>query len=122
MKTFSALIIFALTLAPAVRSHAGHEGKIQILLLGDSTTEASFPKKFTPKEPQFEEVIRLLLAAERDLPPANVMNEALLWLLSDESNGVSGHRFVGNLWDTSLAPSDAARGAMQPVVALPTIL
>lgn len=60
--------------------------------------------------------------ADGKLLPANVMNDALLWLLSDESNGVTGRRFVGHLWDSTLAPSDAARGAMQPVVALPAIL
>jgi lysophospholipase L1-like esterase len=61
----------------AAQLYAEHEGKIQILLLGDSTTEASFPKKLAPNEPQFEDIIRNLLAAEGDLTPTNVINVGL---------------------------------------------
>src|SRR5258708_1509352 len=53
------------------------DGKIQILLLGDSTTEAKFPKVLAPNEPQLEDIIRILLAAEGDLPPTNVINLGL---------------------------------------------
>lgn len=56
---------------------AEHDGKVQILLLGDSTTEASIPKKLLPQGPQLEDVIRQLLATEKDLPPTNVMNLGL---------------------------------------------
>ena len=56
---------------------AEHGGKIQILLLGDSTTEASIPKRLAPKEAQLEDVLGLLLAAEGDLPPAHVVNLGL---------------------------------------------
>lgn len=76
-KTIPALFLLALTLAMPTASRAEHEGKIQILLLGDSTTEASIPRKLAPKEAQLEDVIRLLLAAEGDLPPANVINLGL---------------------------------------------
>lgn len=65
-----------------------HEGKVQILLLGDSATEASIPRKMAPQEPQFEEVLRILLAAEGDLPPTNVIN-----------SGVSGE-FIRRLLDS----------------------
>lgn len=51
--------------------------RVQILLLGDSTTEAIIPKKILPDEPQFEDTIRILLAAEPDLPPADVYNEGV---------------------------------------------
>jgi lysophospholipase L1-like esterase len=74
MKKLAALLLLALTLAAPAVSRAEYEGKLQILLLGDSTTEASIPKKYAPKEPQLEDVIRILLAAEGDLPPANVIN------------------------------------------------
>ena len=77
MKTIAALLLLALTFALPVASHAEHNGKIQILLLGDSTTEASIPRRLAPKEPQLEDVIRVLLAAEGDLPPANVINLGL---------------------------------------------
>lgn len=56
------------------------------------------------------------------LLPANIMNAALLWLLSDASIGVNGRRLVGKLWDTSLPPDEAAARALQPHAALPAIL
>ncbi len=56
---------------------AEHEGKLQILLLGDSTTEGSVPRRHVPKGPHLEDVIRELLAAEKDLPPTNVINLGL---------------------------------------------
>lgn len=56
---------------------AEYEGKLQILLLGDSTTEGSIPRRHVPQGPHLEDVIRELLAAETDLPPANVINLGL---------------------------------------------
>lgn len=56
---------------------AEHEGKVQILLLGDSTTEGSVPRRHVPQGPHLEDVIRELLAAEKDLPPTNVINLGL---------------------------------------------
>lgn len=56
---------------------AEHEGKVQILLLGDSTTEGSVPRRHVPKGPHLEDVIRQLLAAEGDLPATNVINLGL---------------------------------------------
>jgi lysophospholipase L1-like esterase/nicotinamidase-related amidase len=51
--------------------------RLQILLLGDSTVEASIPRKLGPDEPQFEDFIRILLATEPDLPPTDVTNEGV---------------------------------------------
>jgi lysophospholipase L1-like esterase/nicotinamidase-related amidase len=62
--------------------------RLQILLLGDSTTEASIPKKIAPDEPQFEDMLRIKLATESDLPPCDVYNE-----------GQSGE-FIRRLLDT----------------------
>lgn len=70
------LVSFVLA-TPAAKLAAEHEGKLQVVLLGDSTTEAGIPKRVSPKEPQFEDVIRGLLAAESDLPPTNVINLGL---------------------------------------------
>lgn len=56
---------------------AEHDGKVQILLLGDSTTEGSVPRRLAPKGPHLEDVIRGLLAEEKDLPPTNVINLGL---------------------------------------------
>lgn len=54
---------------------AEHDGKVQVLLLGDSTTIGSVCRKEQPNEPQLEDVIRELLAAEQDLPPVDVINQ-----------------------------------------------
>lgn len=56
-------------------AHAEQDGKIQVLLLGDSTTIGSICRKTDPTGPHLEDVIRLLLAAERDLPPVQVINQ-----------------------------------------------
>jgi lysophospholipase L1-like esterase/nicotinamidase-related amidase len=70
--------------------------RLQILLLGDSTTEASIPKKFAPDEPQFEDNLRILLATEPDMPPADVYNE-----------GVSGE-YLRRLLDSGRYDKDVA--------------
>jgi lysophospholipase L1-like esterase/nicotinamidase-related amidase len=62
--------------------------RLQIILLGDSTTEASIPKKLAPDEPQIEDTLRIKLAAEADLPACEVYNE-----------GVSGE-YIRRLLDT----------------------
>ncbi|MEO6741766.1 MAG: isochorismatase family protein, partial [Chthoniobacteraceae bacterium] len=62
--------------------------RTQIILLGDSTTEASIPKKLAPDEPQFEDTLRSLLAIEPGLPPCDAYNE-----------GVSGE-YLRRLLDT----------------------
>src|SRR5471030_1020649 len=97
MKTLVALFLFVLAFAAPVVSRAENDGKIQILLLGDSTTEAKIPKMLAPKEPQFEDVIRILLAAEGDLPPANVIN-----------SGVSGET-IRRLLDSKRYDKDASK-------------
>lgn len=68
--------MLATTICPDA-AQAEHDGKIQILLLGDSTTEGSVPRRHVPQGPHLEDVIRELLAAEKDLPPANVINLGL---------------------------------------------
>lgn len=66
----------ALMLTPAPL-RAEHDGKLQIVLLGDSTTEGSIPKRHVPAGPHLEDVIRILLDAEGDLPPCAVTNLGL---------------------------------------------
>jgi lysophospholipase L1-like esterase len=56
---------------------AEHYGKIQILLLGDSTTEGSVPRRLKPSGPHLEKVLEQLLAAQGDLPPCHVINSSL---------------------------------------------
>jgi NAD(P)-dependent dehydrogenase (short-subunit alcohol dehydrogenase family) len=49
-----------------------------------------------------------LIAPEVMVPP-------LLWLCSNDSDGVSGQRFIGMRWDTKLPPADAAKAAGAPM-------
>jgi lysophospholipase L1-like esterase len=66
-------LIALLTLPSTVA--LGGEAKLRILLLGDSTTIGSVCRRVEPDRPHLEDVIRLLLAAEEDLPPAEVINQ-----------------------------------------------
>ena len=43
-----------------------------------------------------------------------VMAAPVRWLVSDASQGITGCRFVGNDWDTTLEPDEAARAACRP--------
>jgi 3-oxoacyl-[acyl-carrier protein] reductase len=43
----------------------------------------------------------------------------IVWLASSLSDGVTGARFVGKLWDESLPPSEAAAQAREASVLLP---
>lgn len=67
-------IITLVILAPR-ETRAEHEGKQQILLLGDSTTIGSVCRKTDPMGPHLEDVTRLLLAGDKELPPTNVINQ-----------------------------------------------
>ncbi len=66
------LLFFALG-TPVVE--AQETGKVRILLLGDSTTIGSICRQTDPQGSHLEDVVRLLLAAEGDLPPAEVINQ-----------------------------------------------
>ena len=50
------------------------------------------------------------------LLPVDIMNSAVIWLASKLSDGKTGGRYVGKLWDGGLEPSDAAAAAMEPAV------
>lgn len=53
-------------------------------------------------------------APERLISP-DVMAAPIVWLLSPESDGVSGQRFRANAWDTSIDPREAAKASGGPV-------
>ena len=92
--------IFAALFAMTVLSNAAiaeHEGKIQILLLGDSTTEGSIPRLLKPEGPHLETVLEQLLAAEKDVPPCHVINSSL-----------SGE-YIRRLMDSGRYDRDAAK-------------
>lgn len=69
------LILFVLLGFLSGPALAEHEGKVQILLLGDSTTIGSVCRQVEPNGPHLEDVVRSLLATEKDLPPTNVINQ-----------------------------------------------
>jgi NAD(P)-dependent dehydrogenase (short-subunit alcohol dehydrogenase family) len=60
-----------------------------------------------------------LAAMGRPLLPPSVMVPPVLWLASRMSDGVTGARFVGKLWDDTLPPDEAAAKAREPSVLLP---
>lgn len=48
--------------------------------------------------------------------PVDIMDAPMVWLASRLSDGVTGRRYVGKLWDHTLPPSEAAAGALEPPV------
>lgn len=46
------------------------------------------------------------------LLPVDIMDPAIVWLCSQRSNGKTGGRYVGRLWNTKLPPDEAAAGAL----------
>ncbi|MEZ6131665.1 MAG: SGNH/GDSL hydrolase family protein [Planctomycetaceae bacterium] len=93
--TTTIITIFAAYGAPF--AFAEHEGKVQILLLGDSTTEGSVPRRIKPEGPHLETVLEQLLAAEDDVPPCHVINSSL-----------SGE-YIRRLFDSGRYDRDAAK-------------
>ncbi len=94
MRPSPFLWTFLLLVLSSGLAQAEHEGKLQILLLGDSTTEESVPRRHNPAGPHFEDVIRLLLATEKDVPPANVINQGL--------SGDTIHNLLTNRYDKTV--------------------
>ena len=94
IKVLVALFTISLLASPAF---AEHEGKVQILLLGDSTTEGSIPRLIKSGGPHLETVVEQLLAADKDLPPCHVIN-----------SGLSGE-YIRRLIDSGRYDRDAAK-------------
>ncbi|MEO2013653.1 MAG: SGNH/GDSL hydrolase family protein [Fuerstiella sp.] len=69
--------LLILLIVVPLTARAEHEGKVQVLLLGDSTTEGSMPRLLKPNGPHLETVLEQLLAAEADLLPCHVINSSL---------------------------------------------
>lgn len=53
--------------------------------------------------------------------PVEIMNPAAVWLASDLSNGKTGGRYVGELWDKRLPPNEAAERALELSVLRPPV-
>ncbi len=72
--SFSFLLFVFFIFSPPARGE--HEGKVQILLLGDSTTEGSVPRALKPEGPHLEQVLEKLLTVEEGLQPCHVINSS----------------------------------------------
>ncbi|MCY2966928.1 MAG: SMP-30/gluconolactonase/LRE family protein [Planctomycetota bacterium] len=73
-RLFALFCAAIVPLAITTVARAEHDGKVQILLLGDSTTIGSVCRQTDPQGPHLEDVIRLQLATDKQLPPTNVIN------------------------------------------------
>ncbi|MCG8601297.1 MAG: SGNH/GDSL hydrolase family protein [Verrucomicrobiales bacterium] len=73
----SVSIAVFLTLAFSSFSLAKEEDWIRILLLGDSTTEGSVPRRLKPEGPHLEHVVRHLLHTDPEIPRCKVYNEGV---------------------------------------------
>lgn len=62
------------------------------------------------------------LRGSEEIFPTSIMRAGILWLSSDESNGVTGRRFVACNWNENLSPSQAAEGAATPAQGKPGIM
>lgn len=78
---FLPLLAFALSLAlplaPPADVVADEDGWVRILLLGDSTTQGSVPRRLQPDGPHLEMMVRHLLHADPDLPRCKVYNSGV---------------------------------------------
>ena len=45
------------------------------------------------------------------LLPVDIMDPAIVWLASKRSDGKTGGRYIGRLWNDKLPPDEAAAGA-----------
>src|ERR1700693_1373477 len=77
------------------RDLAGTGVTVNSLLPGGATDTGMVPRVIAP----------------RHLLDPSIMVPPLLWIASESANGVSGDRFVANLWDSSLPPEQAAEKA-----------
>ena len=71
---FPMLLLLGPVSVSEARSGGEPKPKVRILLLGDSTVIGSICRREAPRADHLEDVIRKLLAAEADLPPAEVFN------------------------------------------------
>jgi 3-oxoacyl-[acyl-carrier protein] reductase len=76
---------------------AGTGVTVNSLLPGGATDTGMVPRDIAPQS--------------RPLLDPNIMVPPLLWLVSESADGVTGARFVANLWDSSLPPEQAAKKA-----------
>lgn len=49
----------------------------------------------------------------------DIIVPAAIWLASEQSNGITGCRYIGSRWRTDIAPDAAAEAAREPAIFLP---
>lgn len=79
---------------------------VNVLLPGGATDTAMIPGTVGDKS---------RTGADGNLFEAEIMAPPALYLVSDESDGHTGDRYVAKLWDASLPPAEAAAKARFPV-------
>ncbi|MCE9531377.1 MAG: SGNH/GDSL hydrolase family protein [Planctomycetes bacterium] len=97
IRLFSLLTL--VLLAATTHSQDPKPGRIRVLLLGDSTVIGTVPRDVAPKADHLEDVVRKLLAAEKDLPAAEVINLGV--------NGDMIHKFLEARYDKQVAKQPA---------------
>lgn len=95
LRALSLFLSLCALIASPTSIRAEHEGKVQVLLLGDSTTIGSVCRRSEPKGPHLEDVIRVLVATEPGLPPVNVINQG--------RDGEFVHGLLGARYDRDIA-------------------
>lgn len=79
---------------------AGTGVTVNVLLPGGASDTALLPDSMNRK------------GADGNLLSPFLMRAPALWLCADQSNDVTGRRFIAKLWDTSLPMAEAASAAM----------
>ena len=74
-RWFALLLLAGIACVAPQGARAEDQGKVQILLLGDSTSIGSSCRQTDPAGPHLEDVVRLLLATDKEQPPTNVINQ-----------------------------------------------
>jgi len=70
-------LLFLLSVVPPAGAWAEEDGWVRILLLGDSTTQGSVPRRLQPEGPHLEQMVRHLLHADPELPRVKVYNSGV---------------------------------------------
>ncbi|WP_428391016.1 SDR family NAD(P)-dependent oxidoreductase [Lichenicoccus sp.] len=98
---------------------------VNVLLPGGASDTAAIPGPGVgTRAPPFRagEAPRGTEAYQKGLLPPAIMAPPLLWLASDESNGVTGRRFSARDWSDSILPAEAARYAESDRIEVPHII
>jgi lysophospholipase L1-like esterase len=85
----------ALIVLSPVRADEAQVAKVRILLMGDSTVIGTVPREVAPKADHLEDIIRKLLASEKDLPPLEILNQG--------RNGEFIHSLLTSRYDQEIA-------------------